>query len=57
MAKPPPARPTVTVPLQKGAQPIAIHTPAKPHGGQIPTTGQGSSGPGTPPNQGGGGKK
>ena len=59
MAKPPPTtRPATTQGiLQKGAQPIAVHTPIKPQGGSQPTTGQGGSGPGTPPNQGSGGKK
>jgi hypothetical protein len=60
MAKPPSpsTRPAVvTGTLQKGAQPVAVHTPVKPQGGHIPTTGQGGSRPGTPPNQGSGGKK
>lgn len=44
-------------PSQRGHQPIAI-TPTNPgQAGYQPTTGSGGSGPGTPPSQGGSGKK
>lgn len=44
-------------PVDKGHQPIAV-TPHNPgQAGHQPTTGQGGSGPGTPPSQGGSGKK
>lgn len=44
-------------PVNKGHQPIAI-TPSNPgQAGHQPTTGQGGSGPGTPPSQGSSGKK
>lgn len=44
-------------PMNKGHQPIAI-TPHNPgQAGHQPSTGQGGSGPGTPPSQGGSGKK
>jgi hypothetical protein len=58
MAKPPPStstRPATNI-VQKGAQPVAVHNPIKPQGGSQPTTGH-HGGPGTPPNQGSGGKK
>lgn len=45
------------VPVQKGYQPRAQANPGNVQGGHVPTTGQGGSGPGTPPNQGSGGKK
>jgi len=44
-------------PLNEGHQPIAI-TPHNPgQAGHQPSTGQGGTGPGTPPSQGGSGKK
>jgi len=44
-------------PLSKGHQPMAI-TPRNPdQAGHQPTTGQGGSGPATPPSQGSSGKK
>lgn len=52
----PSSRPAPTI-VQKGAQPVTVRAPVKPQSGHIPTTGHGGSGPGTPPNQGSGGRK
>ena len=44
-------------PMNKGFQPMSV-TPHNPgQAGHQPSTGQGGSGPGTPPSQGGSGKK
>ena len=45
------------VPMSKGHQPMAIRPPSNEQAGHRPATSQGSPGPGTPPNQGGGGSK
>jgi len=56
---PPPSRPLNDghQPVQKGHQPIAITPNNSGQAGHQPTTGQGGAGPGTPPSQGGSGKK
>lgn len=43
--------------LKKGHQPISVRPTTNEQAGHIPTTSQGGSGPGTPPNQGTGGSK
>ena len=43
-------------PLQKGYQPISVAPKQTDQAGHQPTTGQGGSGAGTPPAQGGSGK-
>lgn len=44
-------------PVEKGHQPIAVNPQSPGQAGYQPTTGQGGTGPGTPPSQGSSGKK
>jgi hypothetical protein len=43
--------------VERGHQPIVVKPTSNEQAGHIPTTSEGGSGPGTPPNQGSGGSK